>query len=68
MAYGVSWEPILNENENEDGTCNNENDDSTGSSTLAYTMTLVALPKRKGIFKLVNGRPRAIMEINGYFH
>jgi hypothetical protein len=46
MAYGVSWEPI----EEEEG---------------GYTMTLVALPKRKGIFKLVNGTPKAIMEING---
>lgn len=46
MAYGVSWEPIAEE----EG---------------AYTMTLVALPKRKGIFKLVDGIPKALMEING---
>jgi len=31
----------------------------------AYTMTLVALPKRKGVFKMIDGVPKAIMEING---
>lgn len=31
----------------------------------SYTMTLVALPQRKGIMKMVDGLPKAIMEING---
>mmetsp|Transcript_20388 Transcript_20388/g.49989 ORF Transcript_20388/g.49989 Transcript_20388/m.49989 type:complete len:173 (-) Transcript_20388:286-804(-) len=31
----------------------------------AYTMTLVALPQRKGILKMVDGLPKATMEING---
>ena len=31
----------------------------------AYEMTLVALPKRKGILKMVDGVPKALMEING---
>ena len=31
----------------------------------AYSMALVALPKRKGILKMVDGLPKAILEING---
>ena len=38
--------------------CNDDNDDS-------YEVTLVALPSKKVILKLVNGIPKAITEING---
>lgn len=31
----------------------------------AYVMTLVALPKRTGILKMVDGVPKALMTING---